>query len=85
LVAAVLAVDPQASAQELEPRAYSNSPAGLNFVIAGYRYWHGGVSFDPSVPLTDAAIRTHTTIFGYARLLDVAALSGKFDFLLPYA
>jgi len=27
-----------ASAQDLEPRAFSNAPVGLNFLIAGYIY-----------------------------------------------
>lgn len=85
LAAAVLAPGSGASAQELEPRAYSNAPVGLNFVIAGYGYSHGGVAFDPSVPLTDAAIRVHTAVFAYARTLDIAGLSGKFDIVLPYA
>ena len=31
-------------AQDLEPRAYSNSPIGLNFVIAGYGYATGRCS-----------------------------------------
>jgi hypothetical protein len=36
-----------ARAQDLEPRAYSNSPIGLNFVIAGYGYASGTVLTDP--------------------------------------
>jgi hypothetical protein len=30
-----------ANAQDLEPRAYSNAPVGLNFLIAGYGYAEG--------------------------------------------
>jgi hypothetical protein len=38
-------------AQDLEPRAYSNSPTGLNFLIAGYSYATGSVLTDPALPL----------------------------------
>ncbi|MCK7577571.1 MAG: transporter [Chromatiales bacterium] len=82
---AVLAPGAPASAQELEPRAYINAPVGMNFLIAGYGYAGGGVAFDPSVPLTDADITVHTALFAYARSLDIAGLSGKFDIVLPYA
>ena len=39
LVALVLVTSTSsAAAQDLEPRAYSNTPIGLNFLIAGYAY-----------------------------------------------
>lgn len=72
-------------AQELEPRAYSNTPIGLNFVIAGYAYAEGGLATDPAVPLENAELRTKGPVFAYARSLDVWGRSGKFDILLPYA
>jgi len=36
-----------AKAQEAEPRSYSNTPIGLNFLIAGYVYSEGKMAFDP--------------------------------------
>jgi hypothetical protein len=42
-------------AQDIEPRAYSNAPVGMNFLVAAYGYSEGGVSFDPSVRRTDDA------------------------------
>ena len=83
--AAMLAFGAPAAAQELEPRAYTNVPVGMNFVIAGYGYSAGGVAFDPAVPLTDADIRTHNALFAYVRSLDIAGLAGKVDIVLPYA
>lgn len=74
-----------AQAQELEPRAYSNIPTGLNFLILGYGYSQGDVATDPSVPLTNANVKVHSTVLAYARALDVWGLSGKFDVVLPYA
>ena len=40
-LALVFGVSTTAHAQDLEPRAYSNSPIGLNFAIAGYAYATG--------------------------------------------
>lgn len=75
---------PAVQATEIEPRAFSNAPVGLNFLIAGYLYTDGSVSFDPAVPLTDAQIRTDSAILGYARSLDVGGRSAKFDMIVPY-
>ncbi len=72
-------------AQELEPRAYSNIPVGLNFAVAGYGYSAGGILFDPSVPLEDADIRIHGSVFAFARSVKLGRMSGKVDIILPYA
>lgn len=74
-----------ARAQDIEPRAYSNAPVGVNFLIAGYAYAEGGAAVDPSVPLTNANIKVNAAFLGYARALDVLGWSGKFDVVLPYA
>jgi hypothetical protein len=73
-----------AYAQELEPRAYSNIPVGLNFFAAGYGYSVGGILFDPSVPLDNAHIRIHGSVLGYARSIKLGRMSGKVDVILPY-
>jgi len=72
-------------AQEIEPRAYSNAPVGVNFLVAGYAYSKGGLSVDPSVPLTDANLRIHSTLLAYVRTLDLWGQSGKVDVVVPYA
>ena len=46
LTTAVLMVA-NAKAQDAEPRSYSNTPVGLNFLIAGYLYSQGKIAFDP--------------------------------------
>ena len=74
-----------ARAQEIEPRAYSNTPIGVNFLIVGYGYAEGGLVTDPSLPLQDANLRTHSTVFAYARSLDAWGQSGKFDLIVPHA
>ena len=85
LVLVLVAVGWEAYAQDLEPRAYANTPVGLNFLLAGYTYSRGGVATDPSLPLQNANIDVHSTLLAYARALDVWGRSGKFDVVLPYS
>ncbi len=75
---------PTARAQEIEPRSYSNAPVGVNFLIAGYGYTQGGLSLDPSLPVTNAKLETSSAIFAYARVLDLWGKSAKFQVVLPY-
>jgi hypothetical protein len=72
-----------ARAQDLEPRAYVNTPVGMNFLIAGYAYSEGGVSTDPSVPIQDAQLQLNTFVLAYVRSLDVFGKSGKIDVIVP--
>lgn len=71
-------------AQDLEPRAYSNSPTGMNFAIAGYAYLKGSVLTDPSLPLENVSNEAHVGVFAYATTLNVLGKSAKFDVLVPY-
>lgn len=84
LILSALACD-EAHAQALEPRAYANTPVGMNFLIASYLYSEGGILSDPSVALENASISLNGPVFAYARGLDLWGRSGKFDMILPYA
>ena len=75
----------RAHAQDLEPRAYSNAPVGLNFLLTGYAYSQGGVASDPAVPLEDADIEVHKLILAYVHTFDLWGLSSKFNVVAPYA
>jgi hypothetical protein len=79
------ATGPVARAQSIEPRAYSNSPEGVNFVIAGYAYTRGGVSFDTALPLSDPELTTSSLVLAYVRVVDLLGMSGKFDVIVPYS
>jgi len=68
-----------ANAQQLEPRAYSNTPVGMNFLIAGYAYSSGGLSTDPTLPLTNADLDIHSPFVAYAHAFDAWGKSAKFD------
>ena len=85
LAACVLAgVVGPACAQDIEPRAYSNAPIGVNFLIAGYAYTRGGVAFGPSLPITNPDLNTSSAVIAYARVLDLWGMSAKFDATVPY-
>jgi hypothetical protein len=71
LTLALIALGRGADAQDLEPRAYVNTPVGLNFLIAGYGYMAGGVATDPALPLENADIKVQSALLAYARALDV--------------
>jgi Putative MetA-pathway of phenol degradation len=73
-----------ACAQDIEPRAYSNAPVGVNFLIAGYAYTRGGVAFGPSLPITNPHLDTSSAVVAYATTLDLWGMSGKFDATVPY-
>jgi hypothetical protein len=73
-----------ARAQDIEPRAYSNAPVGVNFAIAGYVQTRGGLEFPDAAQLTSARMKTSTAVFAYARTLDLWGMSGKFDAIVPY-
>jgi len=78
-------LSPGAHGQELEPRAYTNLPTGLNFLAVGYAHSQGGLSTDPSLPVTDAHLQIHTALLAYVRSLDLWGKSAKFDVIAPYS
>jgi hypothetical protein len=83
-MAGLAAIGTAVHAQSIEPRSYSNIPVGVNFLIAGYAYTRGGISFDTALPVTDPSLTTSSAVLGYARSLDLWGLSGKFDVIVPY-
>jgi len=74
-----------AHAQELEPRSYTNTPVGLNFLLADYAYSEGKIAFDPSLSLANGQFRTNTELLAYSRALDVFGMSAKIDAFVPYS
>ena len=74
-----------ARAQQIEPRAYSNAPVGINFLLAGYGYADGTVVVDPSVQLENAQLQVHSTLLAYVRTLNLWGMPAKVDGTLPFA
>ena len=81
----LLAATSDIHAQSLEPRAYSNSPVGLNFLVVGFQNPKGALLFDPALPVEDINADIDMAMLGYVRTLDVAGNSAKVGVLLPYA
>jgi hypothetical protein len=82
---ALLAAALAAGAQDIEPRSYSNAPAGVNFLIAGFLHTKGGVAFASDTGISNPDMRINGAVFAYVRTLDLWGMSGKFDAVLPYS
>ena len=84
-LAAVAVASPVAlRAQEIEPRAYSNAPVGVNFFIGGYAYTRGGIATGDTLPITNPHLRTSNAVDAFAHVLDLWGMSAKFDAVVPY-
>lgn len=84
-LAAFSFVSNMANATDIDPRAYSNIPVGLNFLIAGYGHTRGNVSVAPSIPMKNAELTIDSAVLAYSHSLDIFGKSGKVDFILPGA
>lgn len=73
-----------AKAQELEPRALTNIPVGMNFALAAYAYTQGNLLFDPALPIEDTEAKLHSIVGAYVRSINFFGLSGKIDAVVPF-
>jgi len=71
-------------AQEIEPRAYSPSPSGVNFLVGVAGHSEGGVLTDPSLPVTDIEAKIDALGFGYGRTFGFFGRSANAALALPY-
>src|SRR5262249_36144174 len=71
-------------AQDLEPRAYSASPVGTNFVLVGYAHQTGSVFVDPTVPIDDVEVSLNAATLGYGHTFGLAGRQASVAFLAPY-
>jgi hypothetical protein len=83
--ALAIAPCPTAHAQTMEPLSYTNSPIGLNFLIAGYGYQTGNVLVDPSLPVKNVKATVDDAFLAYSRVLDFWGQSGSLALVMPYA
>jgi hypothetical protein len=74
-----------AQAQELEPRAYSPAPSGVNFLGLSYLHSSGGVAVDPSLPLQNISAEVNSAALFYARTFGLLGRSASVGFVLPYS
>ncbi|MCK9996590.1 MAG: transporter [Candidatus Krumholzibacteria bacterium] len=85
VVLAILVMTSSATAQDLEPRSFSQAPVGMNFVSMTYGYSIGEVLFDQAVPITDANGRVNNVVGAYVRTLGFFGASAKVAAIVPYA
>jgi hypothetical protein len=69
----------------MDPRSYSNVPAGLNFLLAGYIYQEGDVVVDPTVPIKDLNAKVDTAAVSYVHTLAFRGQSATVGLIVPYA
>jgi hypothetical protein len=80
-----LALPGAVGAQELEARAYANTPVGVNFIALAYAYAAGNVFFDSALPIEDADGRTSIVAARYVRSIGLFGKPGKLKALVPFA
>lgn len=71
-------------AQEIEPRAYSPAPSGVNFLVAVAGHSEGGVLTDPSLPVTDIEAEINALGLGYGHTFGMLGRSANFAIAMPY-
>ncbi len=79
-----IALSPLATAQELEPRAYSPSPTGANFLVLGFGQQSGSVLFDPTLPITDVHSNLYTPVVGLGHTFGILGRQSLVTAVLPY-
>jgi hypothetical protein len=82
---AALLLPAMCTAQELEPRAYSSSPVGANFIGVGYSYSFGSIVFDPTIPITNGHADISAIAVGYGRTFGILGRQVLATVGLPYA
>jgi hypothetical protein len=73
-----------ARAQDMEPRAYSASPVGVNFVVVVYSRSTGGIVFDPSLPFSDVRATVNATTAGVGHTFDLLGKLALVSVATPY-
>ena len=71
-------------AQELEPRAYSPSPVGVNFLLLSGVRSTGEVLTDPSAPVQDVDAKLNLGITGYGRTFGILGHQASVLVVVPY-
>ena len=75
---------PAVAAQDLEPKAYSASPVGAAFLIAGLARSTGAVVFDPSLPITDVQAKVNGALLAGGYSFGLAGKLALVTAAIPY-
>ena len=71
-------------AQDLEPRSYANLPKDLNAINVLYSLAQGNVIADPSLPIKDFTITTHSVGAAYVRTFSLANKLARVQVVVPF-
>jgi hypothetical protein len=74
-----------AAAQDMEPKAYSASPVGAVFLVAGTSRSTGSVVFDPTLPVTDVEAGVNGVFVGVGSTFSLGGKLALASAALPYA
>src|SRR5262245_42461817 len=74
-----------ASGQELEPRAYSPSPVGVTFVLAGFGRSEGGILFDPALDVDNVHADLWIATVGVGHTFSLAGRQARILAVAPVA
>lgn len=85
MYSAMLVAGRYAMAQDLEPREYSASPTGTNFIVVAFGRSSGAVAFDPSIPVTDVHAELYSPVLGLGRTFGIFGRQALAVAALPYA
>jgi hypothetical protein len=72
------------TAQELEPRNYTNLPKGMNVLMGVYGLTHGNVVADAALPITDFTLTTHSFTAGYLHTFGLFNNLARIGFATPF-
>jgi hypothetical protein len=75
----------QASAQDLDPRAYVHAPINSTVAITGFSYSSGSVLTDPTLPVTNVEATVSTPSAGVARVFSFFGKTAQAMAALPYS
>src|SRR5215510_5353022 len=73
-----------AFSQEIEPRAYSPAPRGVNFLMLVGANSSGGVLTDPSLPVENIEAEVNALALGYGRTFGMFGRSANVAIVIPY-
>jgi hypothetical protein len=85
VIAGLVLLAAAANAQELEPRAYSPSPVGVNFLVANVTHVRGETLLDPSLPIKNVHADVDLYVLGYVHTFGLAGHSASVGLVIPYA
>jgi len=69
----------------MEPRAYSASPVGLNFLVVGSTWLRGSVVLDPDLPISNVQADVQSLAVGIEHTFNLFGDLGRVVAALPYS